>query len=178
MKTYRLSLDFTRAQHLPGRARQQALACCGLLFGLAAGGLIWQIQSVIDQREQNSAHLRMLSKAESATDVSAQYAAQSTRSLPARTMLQALSTPWEKLLGAIEQSKDHRIILDTLRPDVGEKRVEISGRAVDFAAIADFLTRLSAQAPFVQALLTSETNPANSAGPIRFVVSARWAEGK
>lgn len=173
-----INLDFALAQPLPGQSRRRVLAALGLLVGLTSGGLLWQVQSVIGYREQHSAQLRMLLKAESSADAPAQYATQSTRSLAAGTMLHALSTPWEDLLAGIERSKDDKIILDAVRPDRLEKRVEISGRAVDFAAIASFLKQLSAQGPFLQALLISETNPADAAGPIRFVVSVRWAEGK
>ena len=171
-------LDFALAQPLPGQSRRRMLAAFGLLIGLVVGGLLWQVQSVVGQREQHSAQLRVIAKAASSAEAPMQRATQSTQSLAARTMLHALSTPWENLLGAVEQSKDDRIILDSMRPDVTEKRAEISGRAVDFAAIAGFLKQLSAQAPFVQVLLISETRSPDAAGPIRFVVSARWAEGK
>jgi predicted dinucleotide-binding enzyme len=89
-------------------------------------------------------------------------------------MVARLSVPWEALLATLESVRGDKIIVESLRPDLAGRKVEITAQAPGFGEVAGFVERLNASKTLRQAVLVSEATTRDSS--IRFVVTATWSE--
>ena len=61
----------------------------------------------------------------------------------ARETVQRLSTPWEKLLGALESAANDQVALLSIEPDPKAGTVKISGDSKDYLAVLTYVLNLS-----------------------------------
>jgi hypothetical protein len=86
-----------------------------------------------------------------------------------------LTTPWNELFDAIEQSDMPDITLLGLEPDSKKQRVIITGEAKNLQTILDYIVRLEKQSVFAQVLLQKhQVDQANSFKPVGFTAVANW----
>jgi Tfp pilus assembly protein PilN len=61
----------------------------------------------------------------------------------ARDTLQRLSTPWDKLFGALESAADEQVALLAIQPDPRAGTVVITGDSKDYLAVLSYVLNLS-----------------------------------
>ena len=168
-------LDFARSAADRRRRRFVALGVFGVLLGVELGWLAWQFQEIEGARsmleDQQQRLTRRLKKSPEPV-ISKEL---NGRWLAAQNMVSSLSIPWEGLLSALEAAHGGKVIVESVRPEVAGRRVEIGARAADFSEIRAFIVRLSASPTLQQVVLLSETPAPDGKGAIRFVLTAVWA---
>lgn len=169
-------LDFARPQASPGRARTGLFFLGWLLLGLVVGFMAWQYQSLASdrmeletQRQSSQQRFDRANTFDPNQDTRPQL-------LSAKAMLQNLGRPWEKIFSALERARDDKIVIESIRGDPSERKIEITAHAPDFVSAAEFVDRLAATKPLVRVLLVSENQNAPRVGSTQFVVSASWTE--
>lgn len=167
-------LDFA---HAPGRATRtwnMLFAAAALLLGIELGTLAWTWQTMEAERAQlEDERGRLVKRLRPAAEppLSKEMA---VRVQGVRDMVASLSIPWEGLLASLESVRGDKIIVESLRPDLVGRKVEITATAPTFGDITEFINRLNASKALHQAFLVSET-AAREPG-IRFVATATWRE--
>ena len=96
----------------------------------------------------------------------------------AQAMLNNLGVPWENLLTAIEAARTQKILIDAVQPHAEDGSVAISVKCADFAALAEFIERLTQQGDLHDVTLVSEARPENAINSLQAVVSAKWRSTK
>lgn len=154
------------------------LAALGLVLGIELGYVAWQFQDAEGERKQLiDEQARLLKRVKQPAEVHVSKETHA-RLAAAHGMVNNLSIPWEDLLSALEKAHGGKVIVESIRPDVEERRVEIGVQAIGFPEISGFIRRLSASKTLEQVILVSETAGLDAKGSSRFVISAIWAEGK
>jgi hypothetical protein len=167
-------LDFA---HSPGRAtriRHALFAVTALLLGLELGMVAWSMQTMETERaqlEDERGRLQKRLRPAAEPPLSKEMA---VRVQAAQGMVARLSVPWEALLATLESVRGDKIIVESLRPDLAGRKVEITAQAPGFGEVAGFVERLNASKTLRQAVLVSEATTRDSS--IRFVVTATWSE--
>lgn len=154
------------------------LAALGLVLGVELGYVAWQFQNAEGERKHlvsESARLQKRLKQPAEVPVSREV---NVRLAAAHSMVNNLSIPWEDLLSALEKAHGGAVIVESIRPDVEGRRVEIGVQSIGFSEISGFIERLSATRILEQVILVSETSGIDAKGSSRFVISASWAEGE
>ena len=171
-------LDFAKDRAALQRWHQAALSLLGLAVGLQFGIAAWRYQT---QHERLAAVEQKYRQAEVANTRSANAplsAAQAQDAVRAHAMLAQLSVPWEDLLSAIEAARTLPITIEALQPQAQEGTVSISATAADFSEVAGFIQRLEQQEKLHHVVLLTENRPGNSAGMLRFTLSAHWRQAQ
>lgn len=151
-----LGLDFASAQHAlagPKRSLGMAVFLCG---AMALGFVAWENEQQIEinaslraQRDQLSARVQRRQPQEK---MPVELAAQFEQA----TAVQALiTTPWDDLFHALEDSRSSEIALLTLNADTARKQFALGGEAKDFAALSNFSDSLSSHPSFGQVALSN-----------------------
>ncbi len=169
-------LDFADGPGHATRVRHRLFAVAALVLGIELGGLAWAWQSMEAERAQlEDSRGRLLKHLHPAADP-ALPKEMAMRVDAVRSMVARLSIPWESLLAALESVRGEKIVVESLRPDLSTRKVEITATAPAFGDIAEFIGRVNASKVLQQAYLVSETT-AREPG-IRFVVTATWSDAK
>jgi hypothetical protein len=94
----------------------------------------------------------------------------------ARETMQRLSTPWDKLFGALEAAASDQVALLAIEPDPKAGTVTISGDSKDYLAALTYVLNLSrADALSHVQLARHEVKQNDPQKTVGFSVSATWA---
>lgn len=172
------NLDFALDRAARQRWRKMAWAVLGLVFGLQVGLAAWRLQSLQSARAAlHAQHQQMVGKT-IRTDSVELSADQIKVAVGAQSMLDSLAVPWEGLLGAIEEARTQRILIEAIQPHAQDGSVSISVSGQDFVGVAEFIQRLAQQDMLHDVMLVSETLPENAGTTLRAVISANWRNAK
>ena len=92
----------------------------------------------------------------------------------ARETYQRLSTPWEKLFGALESSATGKIVLLGIEPDPKAGTVVISGEGPDYLAALNYVLDLERGGALRQPHLVRHERRDEGRGNVAFAISASW----
>lgn len=90
----------------------------------------------------------------------------------ARDAFQRLSTPWEKLFGALESSANGKIVLVGIEPDPRAGTVVISGEGPDYLAALNYVLELERGGTLLHPHLVRHERRDDT--HVTFAVSASW----
>ncbi len=169
-------LDFSRPQGYETRSRHRAYAAVALIIGVELGVLAWTTQTTATERVQLEDERGRLTRRLRSTAEPLLPKELTVNVQAANAMVGKLSVPWEELLSTLESVRGERIVIDSLRPDLAGRKVEIAATAAAFEDIAEFVNRINATEALHQAVLVSEASGREPG--IRFAVTASWAEAK
>ena len=93
----------------------------------------------------------------------------------ARETLQRLSTPWEKLFGALESAADEQVALLAIQPDPRAGTVVISGDSKDYLAALTYVLNLSRAEGLSRVQLAKHEMKNDPQKTVAFSVSAQWS---
>lgn len=86
-----------------------------------------------------------------------------------------LTTPWNELLDAIEQSDMPDIALLSLDPSVKKQQVVLIGESKNLATILQYINKLTQQKTLSQVyLLKHKLNETSNEKPVSFSIIAKW----
>jgi hypothetical protein len=91
----------------------------------------------------------------------------------AREAFQRLSTPWEKLFGALESSANGKIVLVGIEPDPKAGTVVISGEGPDYLAALNYVLDLERGGTLLHPHLVRHERRDDT--HVTFAVSATWS---
>lgn len=170
------NLDFSRSRADTKWRRSLVLSILCVFLGIELGLMIWKVEEIeSEQSRLFSEQTRLAKRLQKSPDgVISKELGQ--RLAATRSMMNSLSIPWESLLSALEKAVGENIVVETIRPEVSGKRVEISVVAPGFSDIRSFMTRLAENKTLQQVVLLSETPSADKKGSIRFVLTTIWRE--
>jgi Tfp pilus assembly protein PilN len=162
----KLWLDYQRGDPDRRRTGRAALAVGALAVVLTGVDYL----AVADERDGLQAEVASLQRATERRQAAVRTAA--TRE-PAAVAAAPTAARWETLFSSLEAAGDDSVTLLTLHP--GEKEIQLSGEAKDFAASMDYVQRLQSQPAFANARVTqSEVVADNPRHPVRFALVADW----
>ncbi len=93
----------------------------------------------------------------------------------ARETLQRLSTPWDKLFGALESAADEQVALLGIQPDPRAGTVVITGDSKDYLAALTYVLNLSRAEALSHVQLAKHEMKNDRQGTVAFSVSAQWS---
>jgi hypothetical protein len=97
----------------------------------------------------------------------------------ARDAFQRLSTPWDKLFGAIESSANGKVALTGIEPDPKAGTVLISGESPDYLAALNYVLELERGGTLTQPhLVRHERRDQDARGGVAFSIAASWSAGR
>jgi hypothetical protein len=172
-----LDLDFI--QHSPfSSASVSWLGVSVFLLGMLTAFLTWQhYQTKLTAKNEIAQKIHLLSDSTQVTPI----VSNTTADIPPETKTQiattvaTLTTPWNALLIAIEQSDVKDVALLSLEPSSKKQQVLLSGEAKNLQAIMDYINRLEAQQMLAQVYLQKHNvDEANVDKPVKFTVVAQW----
>jgi hypothetical protein len=92
----------------------------------------------------------------------------------ARDTLQRLSTPWDKLFGALESAASDQVALLSIQPDPKAGTVLISGDSKDYLAALTYVLNLSRAEALTRVQLARHEMKQDQGKSVGFSVSAAW----
>lgn len=96
-----------------------------------------------------------------------------------RLAMAQLATPWDALLGDIEQAASEDVALLALQAGADGRTLTVSGEARHFAALMAYVRRLQAGSALSDVHLTGhETRRDDPQRPVAFSLSATWAAAR
>jgi hypothetical protein len=96
----------------------------------------------------------------------------------ARDTVQRLSTPWEKLFGALESAASEQVALLSIEPDPKAGTVTISGDSKDYLAALTYVLNLSQAEALSRVQLARHEQKNDAQRTVGFSVSAAWRGAK
>jgi hypothetical protein len=168
----RLFLDFRRAP--PASPAGYAL----LLFGLLAAGL-----SVAAHLELNREAAGLEAQAERAALQGApreplpfQGRSEKEALESARSVVEHLTVPWDRLFGALEAIEEKQVALLSVTPNVQKRQVRIFAEAKTLADMLSYHQKLEQSPAFSEVALTEhEVQLQDPERPVRFNILATWS---
>lgn len=170
----RLELDFSRTQARGGSAGWVVLAAA-LLLAWKCVDMYAVARHESDFLESRIDQLR--SQAAGRADQAPGMPEATLREIrQANQVIEQISLPWERLFGAVEAAAGSGISLLGIAPDPRSATVEISGEAVDLAAMFDYVKTLERQGTLTRVyLLNHQVSEQDPDRPVRFTLSASWS---
>ena len=164
----KLRLDFRRDSATP-RWVAPALLAIALAF---AGDVGFSFAKNLRLEKKNEAALARLDPRsfKPARNASAEELA------AARETVQRLSTPWEKLLGALESAANDQVALLSIEPDPKAGTVKISGDSKDYLAVLTYVLNLSRAEALSGVQLARHEQRSDAQKTVGFSVSASWGK--
>jgi Tfp pilus assembly protein PilN len=164
----KLRLDFRRDSATP-RWVAPALLAIALAF---AGDVGFSFAKNLRLEKKNEAALARLDPRsfKPARNASAEELA------AARETVQRLSTPWEKLLGALESAASDQVALVSIEPDPKAGTVKISGDSKDYLAVLTYVLNLSRAEALSGVQLARHEQKNDAQKTVGFSVSASWGK--
>lgn len=94
----------------------------------------------------------------------------------AKDTLQRLSTPWDRLFGALEAAASENVALLAIQPDPKARTVLISGDSKDYLAALTYVLNLARSESLSRAQLVRHEMKPDPGKAVGFTVSAQWGE--
>jgi hypothetical protein len=95
----------------------------------------------------------------------------------ANEVIDQIAMPWDRLFKALEATSSSKVALLGITPDPKTGTVEISAECADLQTLFDYVKRLDRQASLGQVyLLNHQINAQDPLRPVRFKVTAAWAQ--
>jgi hypothetical protein len=173
MSARKLELEYVRS-HPRARSGRAILFIAALFFALDSAWYYHQ------NREQLLASETLLARAKLRPSVKAQPLRKVTDEeyASARKTVARLSTPWNRLFGALEAAQTERIALLSVEPDAEKRTVTITGEAKDYLAALSYVASLSAQEDLHRVYLMRHEQRGSAQRPLGFTISATWSENR
>jgi Tfp pilus assembly protein PilN len=92
----------------------------------------------------------------------------------ARETVQRLSTPWDKLFGALESAATDQVALLAIEPDPKAGTVTISGESKDYLSVLTYVLNLSHAEALSRVQLARHEQKKDAQKSVGFSVSASW----
>jgi Tfp pilus assembly protein PilN len=164
----KLRLDFRRDSATP-RWVAPALLAIALAF---AGDVGFSFAQNLKLEKKNEAALAKLDPRsfKPARNASAEELA------AARETVQRLSTPWDKLFGALESAASDQVALLSIEPDPKAGTVKISGDSKDYLAVLTYVLNLSRAEALSGVQLARHELKSDAQKTVGFSVSASWGK--
>lgn len=171
----RLELDFLRTRRPPAWASFVLLA----LAMAFAGDIGWSYRNLSADVEQIEARLAASSSLErNARPTSIRPIAREEYAF-ARETVRWLSTPWERLFGALEGAQTVHVALLAIEPDAENGTVSLQGEAKDYFAMLTYVARLGEEKALRRVhLVQHEMRRGAPQRAVAFTISASWKEGR
>jgi Tfp pilus assembly protein PilN len=163
-----LRLDFRRGAGTP-RWVAPALLAVALAF---AGDVGYSFAKSLRLEKENEAALARLEPRSMRT--AGARAASPEEIAAARETVQRLSTPWEKLLSALESAATDQVALLAIEPDPKAGTVTISGESKDYLAALSYVLNLSRAESLSRVQLARHEQKKDAQKTVGFSVSASW----
>ena len=168
-----LKIDFHRARRSAPWAGP-LLAVLALALSADVGLSYQRAREATAAAEQRLATLGR--QAERTRNGSPQAGATREELAAAREAFVRLSTPWEKLFGALESSASSKIALLGIEPDPKAGTVLISGEGADYLATLNYVLDLERGGTLMQPhLVRHERRDQDARGGVAFSISASWS---
>jgi Tfp pilus assembly protein PilN len=165
-----LRLDFRRGTGTP-RWVAPAFLAVALAF---AGDVGYAFAKNLRLEKKNEAALAKLEPRSFKT--AAAPAASPEEIAAARETVQRLSTPWEKLFGALESAANDQVALLAIEPDPKAGTVTISGESKDYLAALTYVLNLSRAEALSRVQLARHEQKNDPQRSVGFSVSATWGK--
>jgi Tfp pilus assembly protein PilN len=164
----KLRLDFRRDGATP-RWVAPALLAVALAF---AGDVGFSFAKNLQLEKKNEAALAKLDPRsfKPARNASAEELA------AARETVQRLSTPWDKLFGALESAASDQVALLAIEPDPKAGTVKISGDSKDYLAVLTYVLNLSRAEALSGVQLARHETKNDAQKTVGFSISASWGK--
>lgn len=171
----RLELDFLRTRRPPAWASFVLLA----LAMAFAGDIGWSYRNLSADVEQMEARLATSSSLErNARPDSIRPIAREEHAF-ARETVRRLSTPWERLFGALEGAQTEHVALLAIEPDAEIGTVNLQGEGKDYLAVLTYVARLGEEKGLRRVhLVQHEIRRGAPQRAVGFTISASWKEGR
>lgn len=171
-----LDLDYQRRR----RAVWAGLAvlAIGLALASAVGVRYWKLQREVALWNAKAAEAeRVAGRLPQAPRVAGDKAEIARQVKDANAVLRRLAVPWQALFAAIESSKGKEVALLTVNPDAEKGLVRIGAEAKGLDEMVRYLKRLQRQPALGEVvLLNHQVQEKDPQKPVRFSVTAAWAE--
>ena len=165
-----LELDFCRSKATP-RWIAPALLALAVAFCGDVAFSFYKLTSEVKKQEAELARLEPRNYNRAARAAPAEEVA------AARETMARLSTPWDKLFGALESAASDKIALLAIEPDPKAGSVTISGDSQDYLAALTYVLNLSrADALSHVQLSRHEVRQNDPQKPVAFSVTAGWGK--
>jgi len=97
----------------------------------------------------------------------------------ASEIVNELTRPWGELFASAESAITPDVALLSIESDVEKRRVKIAGEAKNLESVLEYLRALSSRPALAEVYLEShELQRQDPQRPVRFVLSAQWAQSK
>lgn len=139
-------LDFARRSRPPNPWGLLLLVAGLLLAADAVFGLIAVEESMSEARQRLSAQSEQVNKLRKARSASQRLASNDEsdqRIKTARSVVRAITEPWEPLFDTLESTQNETVALLSITPDRASKRIAITGEAKNYDALSSYLDRLN-----------------------------------
>jgi len=171
-----LTIDFHRTRRSAPWAGP-LLAVLALALSAEVGLAYQRAREATAAAEQRLASFG--SRAERARSAAPQAGATREELAAAREAFVRLSTPWEKLFGALESSASGKVALVGIEPDPKAGSVLISGESPDYLAALNYLLELQRGGTLRQAhLVRHERRDQDPRGGVAFSIAASWSDAR
>ena len=164
-----LRLDFRRS---PGTPRWVAPALLAIALAFA-GDVGFSFAKNLRLEKKNEAALARL-EPRSLKAAPGSRAGSPEELAAARETVQRLSTPWEKLLGALESAATDQVALLAIEPDPKAGTVTISGESKDYLSVLTYVLNLSRAEALSRVQLARHEQKKDAQKSVGFSVSASW----
>lgn len=172
-----LRIDFRRR----ARTAQPRLGWLVLVAGATLfGGAYAELSNVETQVASARTSAKPAASLAAGSGDSPQGARQRAETTRAEGLARAqLATPWDALLGDIEQAASEDIALLALQAGADGRTLTVSGEARDFAGLMAYVRRLQAGRALAEVHLTGhERRRDDPQQPVAFALSASWAAAR
>ena len=167
-----LKIDFHRARRAAPWAGT-LLAALAVALSAEVGFSYQRAQHATAAAEQRLATLGR--QAERTRTTAPQSGTSREEMAAAREIFQRLSTPWEKLFGALESTANGKIVLLGIEPDPKAGTVVISGEGPDYLAALNYVLDLERGGTLHHPHLVRHERRDEGRGSVAFAVSASWS---
>lgn len=169
-----LELNYQRTTENRGGLRTLLLAA-GVLLLAGVGGYERYLAGATERREAELGRLKEQTQPRVLTGVSGNPRKVEEELQYARSVVQQLTLPWDRMYAAIESSDDKGIALLSIQPDAEKKRVTIGGEAKNLLVMLDYMRRLERSGALTRVNVAShEVQQQDPQHPVRFQIEAAW----
>ncbi|AXW62086.1 hypothetical protein CJO94_09110 [Ralstonia solanacearum] len=169
-----LVIDFARPRRGPTTAGM-LLVIVAAVLSLLAGNALWHAYRGNDRARAELASVASSVPAGKRVDKPEPTALEKRMAKESRTVLSALTVPWQDLLAIVEGYREHDVALIGIDQTPAQGQIRITAEAKDFDALIGYLKYLQESRLLREAVLNTHLIETTVPGvPVRFQVTAVW----